>query len=431
MAKIVFPTSKSVGSKHTHSDGKVFEWDGKRWKRQAEAVAVDPVSAVLAADGTGSGLDADTVDGQHASEFAASSHTHDYAATSHTHSGMATETWVNAQLSSLSASADEFITATSDPANPTTGQVYFNTTDKSLRIWNGNAWGKQLYVADGLTSSTAADSAWDLKQSGQATADGIYWIKGDNGVPFQAYCNMTLAGGGWVGIMNIDTNNGVNHHWSDTSWWQGANTTGLASNFLSDHHKNAGFVNFSNFTEIMIVTHQEGTYKAHGTWTLLPAYNTYSMYNLLNIADSSVGTKITGNRTAQGGDTGFTNNPNRNGNASWRCEFTDSATGYELRVNWYGAGGYYSKYSTSGDTHNYVRLTTGLGDYYGPSGDGGYQHSYSGLGGHHERPAGSYVLNYDFAAYTEYCDTVNFFSSNAGNPCGGSSINIDCAIYVR
>jgi hypothetical protein len=41
-------------------------------------------------DGSGSGLDADTLDGSHASAFAASSHTHSYAATSHTHSYLPT-----------------------------------------------------------------------------------------------------------------------------------------------------------------------------------------------------------------------------------------------------------------------------------------------------------------------------------------------------
>ena len=81
-----------------------------------------------------------------------------------------------------------------------------------------------------------------------------------------------------------------------------------------------------------------------------------------------------------------------------------------------------------------MRLTTGMGDPNGPSGDGGYSHSYSGLGGHHERPAGSYVLNFDYAAYTEYCDTPVYMSPNAGNQCGGSAIEgtgLDCAIFVR
>jgi hypothetical protein len=41
-----------------------------------DITAANLVSIILAADGTGSGLDADLVDGQHASAFAASSHNH-------------------------------------------------------------------------------------------------------------------------------------------------------------------------------------------------------------------------------------------------------------------------------------------------------------------------------------------------------------------
>ena len=44
----------------------------------------------VADEGSGNGLDADTLDGSHASAFAASSHTHSYAATNHTHSYLST-----------------------------------------------------------------------------------------------------------------------------------------------------------------------------------------------------------------------------------------------------------------------------------------------------------------------------------------------------
>lgn len=350
--------------------------------------------------GSGNGFDADTLDGLHASSFVQSSN------------GIV------------------FPSYSSDPSSPVAGQTYYNSSQGIIKSWDGYEWLNVTNKKDGLSSATAADSAADILAKNPAAPSGVYWILGDDGTAFEVYCDMTTAGGGWMGIMNIDVDNGVNHHWSDTSWWQGDNTTGTAANFLTQHHKNAGFKKYSNFTEIMVTTHQSGTYRSHGTWTLLSQYFSYSWYDLLNIAQSSAGTKITGNRTGQGGDSGFTNNPNRGGNSAWRCEFTDSAGGYELRVNWYGTG-YYAKYSRVGDTVNYARIATGLGDYYGPSGDGGYEHSYSGFGGHHERPAGSYVINFDFAAYTEYCDTINFFSTNAGNPCNGSSINVDGAIWVR
>ena len=48
--------------------------------------AADILTKIKTVDGASSGLDADTLDGSHASAFAASSHTHSYAASSHTHS---------------------------------------------------------------------------------------------------------------------------------------------------------------------------------------------------------------------------------------------------------------------------------------------------------------------------------------------------------
>jgi len=48
--------------------------------------AADVLAKILTVDGDSSGLDADTLDGSHASAFAASSHTHSYADSSHTHS---------------------------------------------------------------------------------------------------------------------------------------------------------------------------------------------------------------------------------------------------------------------------------------------------------------------------------------------------------
>lgn len=52
--------------------------------------AADVLAKLLTVDGSGSSLDADTLDGSHASAFAASSHTHSYAATNHTHSYLPT-----------------------------------------------------------------------------------------------------------------------------------------------------------------------------------------------------------------------------------------------------------------------------------------------------------------------------------------------------
>jgi len=69
-------------------DGLQTALDGKL--DSSSYTAADVLSKLITVDGAGSSLDADTLDGSHASAFAASSHTHSYAATSHTHSYAAT-----------------------------------------------------------------------------------------------------------------------------------------------------------------------------------------------------------------------------------------------------------------------------------------------------------------------------------------------------
>jgi hypothetical protein len=270
----------------------------------------------------------------------------------------------------------------------------------------------------------------EWRDEGQ-TVSGIYLINPTGNNEFEVYCDMQTDGGGWTGIININAQSGNNRHYSDTSFWQADNTYGSANSFLTAESKNKAFKDLSGFDEIMIKTHHDGSEKGRGRWEMLPGYQNSSMYDIMNIAQSSRGTKITGNRVYQTGSTGVINNSERGGNSNLKCEFTDSYGGYELRVNWYGNGGAYAKYSDSNDTVNFVRLTTGIGDPQ-ESGSMGYSHSFSGFGGHHERPAGSYVYNFDFATYTEYCGLVPRATYNQSTPCGTIyQYNIDAAIFVR
>jgi hypothetical protein len=57
----------------------------------------------------------------------------------------------------------------------------------------------------GLTSSSAATSAKQIKQNYPSSPNGVYWITNTNingGTPFQIYADMTTDGGGWM-LLNV------------------------------------------------------------------------------------------------------------------------------------------------------------------------------------------------------------------------------------
>jgi hypothetical protein len=57
----------------------------------------------------------------------------------------------------------------------------------------------QTAAPDGLTSSTAAASCWEIKQHDAAAQNGVYWLVTPRlQAPERFYCDMTTDGGGWV-----------------------------------------------------------------------------------------------------------------------------------------------------------------------------------------------------------------------------------------
>jgi hypothetical protein len=75
-------------------------------------------------------------------------------------------------------------------------------------------WVNGAPLNDGTSASSAANSAYAIKQAFPASADGYYWIKNPNingGVPFRIYADMTTDGGGWTLIMCNAGNAGWNY----------------------------------------------------------------------------------------------------------------------------------------------------------------------------------------------------------------------------
>lgn len=86
--------------------------------------------------------------------------------------------------------------------------VYSNGINKNGIKGYGNGLttnGKIAIGNDGLTTATAATSAYQIKQDYPSSTDGVYWITNPNingGTPFQIYADMTTDGGGWT-LLNV------------------------------------------------------------------------------------------------------------------------------------------------------------------------------------------------------------------------------------
>jgi len=307
------------------------------------------------------------------------------------------------------------------------------TSGSGLTTGGGGGGGK-----NGLTASNAAASALEIKNLFPSSPSGVYWIKptGYTGSPFQVYCDMTNDGGGWTHILSINTSDGTERPWADTTFWQGNNTVGSASAPWGTV-KSQAYAELKEFTQLLMISYSgAGVYRAHARWTFTSPYNTtaWSFMNIMNISNSSTASNVvTGTRQTQVGQTtGATINTQRN-QAGWGCAFVDNGvgSGNAICVNW-TAFGSNAKYSHWSDTRSDIRFTT---TYFGS----GYGHTFGGaLGGYHERPANTWPATYEYEPIHAYCDPPYHFGTDGaslGTTTGfcsqGSVLDRSIAIFVK
>lgn len=183
-------------------------------------------------------------------------------------------------------------TGTSDPGSPSTGQMYFNTSTKDLRIYNGTNWSNGGIIYGDLGSAdNPATTISQLSTAGKST--GIYYLKA-SGVTFKTYCLMNVAGSSWGLAMII-------HNPSDSGFgYNGSYWTSLGELNVNDANLDP---TGASSASLNVVTRMIDTFSASN---ILVTYRyrdgTYNNYLSGTSTDSAA--RITTSRTTIG--QGFT-----------------------------------------------------------------------------------------------------------------------------
>ena len=100
----------------------------------------------------------------------------------------------------------------SKSANPTSdisqGQLYWNSADGALKLYNGSNWAIVKGFKDGSTPALAAENASDIRELG-ITTSGNYYINLPVAGPTLVYCDMSTDSGGWMMFAYAGSTSGV------------------------------------------------------------------------------------------------------------------------------------------------------------------------------------------------------------------------------
>lgn len=112
-----------------------------------------------------------------------------------------------------------------NPANPAVGQLYYNSNDKTIKVYDGAEWISTSPVL-GSFNNPARNG---LQLYNQGFPSGYYYIQPPNENKRYCYVDNTHFGGGWVLVQVVGST--TNYHWTQTGDYN-LYTSGVASNYV-------------------------------------------------------------------------------------------------------------------------------------------------------------------------------------------------------
>lgn len=183
----------------------------------------------------------------------------------------------------------QFTVAAKPPAPCNTanhGLAYLDSAANALRICNGVQY-YDIYLVKPGTKESPVASCQELLTKDPGAKSGTYWLDVDGAGPkvaFEAWCDMTLADGGWTMALNLDTSDGHVMWWANDLWTNAATWGSAQTPFKSDH-KSAAWNDLANATEILLVVHEQGAVKG---WKRFKKSNGDTMFQHLKGGDNTL-----------------------------------------------------------------------------------------------------------------------------------------------
>ena len=174
-------------------------------------------------------------------------------------------------------------------------------TGTELQVCDGAAWtglgGGGSSGPDGSTQQKAAASCAAIAKGGASVGNGVYWIDTNGGATDDAYrvwCEMSIDGGGWTLVMNLDTSDGHVMWWGNGLWIDNQ-TKGDSTNPFGGDLKSAAWMSLSGSTKILVVIHEQGQMRG---WKSFLKSSGATMYQHMQGGDNVlIGATVLGSST--------------------------------------------------------------------------------------------------------------------------------------